>query len=285
MLKVGSLLTRELVSVQPGCTLESARALMRDRGLKHLLVVEGERLAGVLSDRDLMTSDHAFLGRVAETPPQPPAVRDHMSTSLEFVSPEVPLLEACRRMYERRIACLPAVHEGRPLGVLTESDLLRLYLRCCRFHGPDAAFDPLVEEWMSRDVVALSADHTAAEAYELMRTRRIRHLAVMRGPWLEGILSDRDLLPTIGRGDGESKRVADLMTRDFVAVAPGTPLSGAARCMEQNSFHCLPVLEDQVLEGMITSADVLAALSAIEEADLDEVWFSEQRLQLDREEE
>jgi CBS domain-containing protein len=272
MLKVGSFLTQELVSVQPDCTLDRARKLMRDRQVKHLLVLEGERLAGVLSDRDLMAGDDALDGFRARKSPRPSAVRDCMSTSLEFVSPEIPLLEACRRMYERRIACLPAVHQGRPLGVLTESDLLRLYVRCCRHHGPEAAFDPPVEQWMSREVVSLSADHTAAEAYELMKTRRIRHLAVMRGPWLEGLLSDRDLLPAIGRGDGEYKPIADLMTRDFVAVAPGTPLSDAAHCMAQNGFHCLPVLEEQVLQGIVTSADVLAALSALEEADLDDAW-------------
>jgi CBS domain-containing protein len=211
----------------------------------------------------------------------PPTVHDRMSTSLEFISVDVPVLDACRRMYERRVACLPAVLDGHPVGVVTESDLLRLYVRCCRFHGPDASFDPPLEEWMSRDVIRLSADHTAAEAIELMRARRIRHLAVMRGPWLEGLVSDRDLLPVIGRGDGELHRLGDLMTKDFVAVSPGTPLSDAAHCMAMNDFHCLPVLVDQVLEGIITSADVLAAMSGIDPDELDEAWSGEQLLRVD----
>ena len=279
MLKVGSLLSRELVCVPPSCSLERARALMSERRLKHLLVVDEERLAGVLSDRDLMLRREP--PRRTADGQRPPEVRDRMSTALELVSVDVGVLEACRRMYERRIACLPAVLDSRPVGVVTESDLLRLYVRCCRFHGPDASFDPPVEEWMSRDVIRLSADHTAVEAHELMRTRRIRHLAVMRGPWLEGLVSDRDLLPVLGGGDGELHKLADLMTRDFVAVSPGTPLSDAAHCMALNEIHCLPVLVDQVLKGIITSADVLSALSGLEEDELDEAWSGEQLLRAD----
>lgn len=62
------------------------------------------------------------------------------------------------------------------------------------------------------------------------------------------------------------------MTKDFVAVAPGTVLSQAAECMLQNGFHSLPVLVDGSLKGIVTSAGVLQALCNFDETALGSAW-------------
>lgn len=119
----------------------------------------------------------------------------------------------------------PAGRARQPRGgILSELDFLRLYERVCRFTGHDPALDPPVEARMV------------------------------------GMLSDRDLLPVIGRAQGEFRRVEDVMTKDYVGVVPGTRLSTVAECMLKNGFHALPVLVNGALRGIITSADVLAVL-------------------------
>lgn len=272
MLTVGSIMTRKVITVSPESLLQGAHTLLVEHGLRHVLVMERGRVIGVLSERDLEP----------RAPSQPEGgecrttVRDRMSICLETVSADESVSRACRRMLERRISCLPVVEAGQLAGILTEFDLLRLFERVCRYSGQDPAVDPRIEERGA--MVVVGPDDTVADALDLSRAKGIRHLPVLRDGWLVGVLSDRDLMPVAGRGEGASKRVGELMTRDFVAVEPGTPLSVAAECMVANGFHSLPVLVQGALRGIVTSADVLAALCAIDEQALAAAWSGEARL-------
>jgi CBS domain-containing protein len=285
MLRVGSIMTRALVTVSPDCPVERALWLLRERKLRHLPVVDHGRLVGLLSERDLMERPEPPR-RARGAPEQSTLVRDRMSASLETVTADESASLACRRILERRVGCLPVVQNGRLAGVLSEADLLRLYVRVCRTAGHDASLDPRVESCMSRDVVTVVPRASAAEAFELCRAKGIRHLPVVHEGWLVGIVSDRNLLPVIGRAEGELRRVEDVMTKDFVAVTGGaTPLSEAADCMLRDGFHALPVLENGALVGIVTSADVLLALGTIDEQALASAWSSEELLSADRAEE
>lgn len=286
MLKVGSVMTRKLVTVPPDCPVERSLGLLRERKLRHLLVVDRERLVGVLSERDLMEQPAPLPRRRSTAKAEHVTeVRDRMSVSLETVTAEESVSKACRRLVDRRVGCLPVVQDGRLAGVLSEFDLLLLYVRVCRFSGHEPGFDPRVETVMSREVVVVAPGQSAAEAFELCRGKGIRHLPVVHDGWLVGIVSDRDFLPVISRAQGDLRKVEDVMTKDFVAVVPGTPLSQAADCMLQNGFHALPVLVEGALRGIVTSADVLEALCAIDEQALNLAWSGEEVLRTDRVEE
>ena len=279
MLTVGQIMTRRLVTVSPDAPLERARRLLREHEVRHLPVVEHERLVGIGSERDLMErTETKPRRRGPEKPARDPEVRDRMSVSVETVALDESASRACRRMYERRISSLPVVSGSRAVGILSEFDLLRLYERVCRFTGQDPALDPPVEARMSRDPVVVAPGATALEAFELCRSKGFRHLPVVHDGWLVGVISDRDLLPVLSQPQGESRRVEDVMTKDYVGVVPGTRLSAVAECMLKNGFHSLPVLVNGALRGIVTSADILAALCAIDEDALESAWTGEAAL-------
>ena len=125
----------------------------------------------------------------------------------------------------------------------------------------------LVEDSMSRDVATLSPGNTAGEALALCRERRIRHLPVLDGGSLVGVVSDRDLRSaTPALGDparatalGEI-RVEDVMARDVFTARPDDPIDAAANTMRERSINCLPVLEGGKLVGIVTSSDVMESL-------------------------
>jgi CBS domain-containing protein len=263
-------MSRDTVAVPPACSVEIARRLLHDRKLRHVLVTDHERLVGILSERDLAESPGHRRAAAAPVPCE--EVRERMSASVEIVTRQESASKACRRILERRIGCLPVVEDGRLTGVLTESDLLRLYVRVCRHAGHEDRFDPAFEAVMSRDVVVIAPDRSAREAYELSRSKGIRHLPVVHDGWLVGIVSDRDLLPVIARDEGELRKVEELATMDFMAVAPETPLSQVAENMLQNGYHALPVLVGGALKGIVTSVDVLRTLCTIDERVLEEAW-------------
>ncbi len=114
---------------------------------------------------------------------------------------------------------------------------------------------------------------------------RFRHLPVIDGGKLVGIVSERDFLrasvssldPDHALKDTNLKRnifVAEIMTRDVVSVRPDTPLVEAGRILRERRFGCLPVTDrDGTLVGIVTDSDfirlALTLLEAGPTADLD----------------
>lgn len=125
----------------------------------------------------------------------------------------------------------------------------------------------LVEDSMTRDVVALEPDTTAAEALALSREKRIRHFPVVEDGDLVGIVSDRDLrsaTPALGDPDRagalEKLRVSEVMVREVKTAHPRDPIEVAANVMREERIGCLPVVEEGKLVGVVTSSDVMEAL-------------------------
>jgi acetoin utilization protein AcuB len=124
----------------------------------------------------------------------------------------------------------------------------------------------LVRDSMTRKVVTVGAEASAAEALALCRESRIRHLPVLEGGRLVGIISDRDLrsaAPALGdpaRVEALGRiRVADEMVRDVATVHPEDPIEDAAVAMYERKIGCLPVVDGDDLAGIVTSSDVLRA--------------------------
>jgi acetoin utilization protein AcuB len=125
----------------------------------------------------------------------------------------------------------------------------------------------LVEDSMTREVVTLSPGDTAKVALALCRERRIRHLPVLDGGRLVGIVSDRDLRSsTPALGDParaaalEEILVGDVMDRDVTTASPTDPIEQAANEMRERRIGCLPVVEGEELVGIVTTSDVMDAL-------------------------
>jgi acetoin utilization protein AcuB len=124
-----------------------------------------------------------------------------------------------------------------------------------------------VRDSMTREIVTLSPDETAATALALCQERRIRHLPVLKGGRLVGIVSDRDLRSsTPALGDParaaalQEVLVEDVMAREVVSVHPDDPIEQAANTMREARIGCLPVLDGDELVGIVTASDVMDAL-------------------------
>jgi acetoin utilization protein AcuB len=124
-----------------------------------------------------------------------------------------------------------------------------------------------VRDSMSREIVTLSPDETAATALALCRERRIRHLPVLKEGTLVGIVSDRDLRSsTPALGDParaaalQEVLVQDVMATEVVSVHPDAPIEQAANTMRERRIGCLPVLDGDELVGIVTASDVMDAL-------------------------
>jgi CBS domain-containing protein len=116
-----------------------------------------------------------------------PVVRTHMSRNLLSVEPGETITEVARRMVERNIGAVLVVDGGRLVGVMTERDLMRAVAR--GLHG-----DAVVADYMTRDPETIEPDETTQHAAVLMIHGGFRHLPVVDGDDVVGILSIRDLM-------------------------------------------------------------------------------------------
>lgn len=123
-----------------------------------------------------------------------------------------------------------------------------------------------VRDSMTRDVVTLGPEASAAEAWAVCNDNDIRHVPVVEEGRLVGLVSDRDLRDVRGGGgDRESDtprwvRLGDMMSRNVVTIHPLDTIEHAAREIYDRKIGCLPVVADGQLAGIITSADMMRAL-------------------------
>lgn len=124
-----------------------------------------------------------------------------------------------------------------------------------------------VESWMTRAVVSTGPDEPAIRALELMAERGIRHVLVVRGEAVVGIVSNRDVIRANGqRGDGpldlQTTTVADIMTpAPLESIWPGATLREAAQRMRAVRISALPVFDGPRLVGILTTDDILASVA------------------------
>jgi acetoin utilization protein AcuB len=112
-----------------------------------------------------------------------------------------------------------------------------------------------VQAWMSSPVHTVAPSATAAEAVALLRRHRIRHLPVVEGERVVGVITDRDL-----RAADLGQPVSAAMSRPVLSVGPRTALDRAARLLFDRRIGCLPVVEESRLVGILTQTDAVAAL-------------------------
>ena len=109
---------------------------------------------------------------------------------------------------------------------------------------------------MSRDVITVPPSATVADALGTLDVNAIRHLPVVDGGKVVGILSDRDLRMAI-TGRPDETAVSDVMTPDPLTVTSGTVVEVAGRLMVEHSVGCVPVVDDGGLVGILTESDLL----------------------------
>ncbi len=116
-MRVGDFMTHQVVTAQPGDPVRAVGELMRDRNVGSVVVTDGERPVGVVTDRDLA------LLVVADGVDASEPVRDHMSRPLVTGEVEMDLEEAAALMVEHRIRRLPLRDGERLAGIVTIDDL------------------------------------------------------------------------------------------------------------------------------------------------------------------
>lgn len=131
-MRVADKMTREPVTLTERSTLREATELMRSRKIRHLPVVEGRKLVGIVTDRDVKRATPSVVGGVAKDDYDRILDRTTLAQIMTrnplSVFPSTTMRDAVALIVRERIGSLPVVLEGDLVGIITETDCMKGYL-------------------------------------------------------------------------------------------------------------------------------------------------------------
>ena len=176
---VKDIMKRDVVTVTPQTRLTQVLRMLQPRGFRHVPVVDDGALVGIISDRDVkqaMVSPAASgtAGAALEQARERLTAAEIMQRPLTTVAPMFTVEEAARLMTTQKISALPVTEGERLVGIVTETDVLDLFVRAMGVLEPSSRLDVMV-----RDPQTGLADLT--RAVEGTGTR-ISSLVTLRSP-------------------------------------------------------------------------------------------------------
>lgn len=127
-----------------------------------------------------------------------------------------------------------------------------------------------VSEIMAKNIIAVPSTKKISEVNELFNEYGIRHIPVLEGTELIGVISKNDVLK-IGYGLGETNKealdaiydsytISDIMTKNLVVVSSDTHIKDVAEILAEQSFHSLPIVDHGEIVGLVTTTDLIKYL-------------------------
>lgn len=119
-----------------------------------------------------------------------------------------------------------------------------------------------IAERMTKTPHLVGTEQSLKTAHDLMRTHRVRHLPVLHGGKLIGVVSERDLhlVETLHDVDPARIRVEEAMSQDVYAVTPTTPLREVVQEMADRKLGSAVVIDGTKVVGIFTTVDALETL-------------------------
>ena len=179
---VSSIMAHPVVAVASETRVEDAYHQMVVHRIRHLLVVDREgRMAGVVTETDFRRRGgiEAFVGLKD--------VKSSMDPGVPVLEGGQSVAEAAALMDERRASCVLVAVDGRVEGIVTERDMVRLYIQGGR--------DSCLAEIMTRPLISVPPQMPLVQAAERMQDAGVRHLVVMNpAGQAVGVLSEHNLV-------------------------------------------------------------------------------------------
>lgn len=176
---------------------------------------------------------------------------DIASTDVLTITVDMPLVEAIALFVDKQVSSLIVLTDEKPVGILTERDLVYLMSRGIAAGGK-------VGEVMSAPVLTTQFDLDFAAAQLIMTNRGIRHLVLVDDAGtLKGVASETDFRRHLGLDlFDEISNLSALFDQRVELVAPDQPLLAVLQSMSSRWIDCVVVGREGIAEGILTERDV-----------------------------
>ena len=219
--RVGDVMTRDVVSVTPDTPLKDVAAAIVERGISGLPVCDADgAVVGVLSEADLLVKQGGSPERsgglfawLVETASAPDLAKLRAHTAGEaMTSPAVtvetasPVSEAARTMVSLEVNRLPVVEDGRLVGIVTRADLVRLFTRSDEEIARDIRQDVVKRLWIAPERIEIEVEQGEVVLRGEVDTEVEAGLLEKRIPLVAGVVGVRSELSWAVDRSGNSNR-------------------------------------------------------------------------------
>ena len=219
--RVGDVMTRDVVSVTPDTPLKDVAAALVERGISGLPVCDADgAVVGVLSEADMLVKQGGSPERsgglfawLVETASAPDLAKLRAHTAGEaMTSPAVtvetasPVSEAARTMVSLGVNRLPVVEDGRLVGIVTRADLVRLFTRSDEEIARDIRQDVVKRLWIAPERIEIEVEQGEVVLRGEVDTEVEAGLLEKRIPLVAGVVGVRSELSWAVDRSGNSNR-------------------------------------------------------------------------------
>ena len=250
-LKVGDFMSSPVVTVRPDTNFVDAVQLMILKGIGNLAVVEGEKVDGIITERELL--QHLVLNKTVPNK----QVRYVMTQKFTKVTPETSVVDAAKTMISKKARLLVFQKDRRTgadqlAGIITASDIVVAFLQTDR--------NPSIESVMTNRIFALKPGNTILASAKLMLKKGIGSVVVSANASPYAIFTERDLLKRVlGEHVDIEDKVGSYCTRPVLTARLGIGAKDAAKIMFSRKIKRLPLTKGGKVVAMVTARDLVEA--------------------------
>ena len=248
-LVVGDVMSKEVATICPDEIVISAAKIMSDNKISCLVVMDQGNIAGIITETDVLRRVGNKGKDIYRT-----KLSQIMSSPVESVSSDLSVLEVSKIMGVKHIKRLPIIDEGKLVGIVTQTDLVRTLTSYGLWRD--------VSEIMSRNIAGIQMHASVEEAAEIMTSRRISCIMVMDGNDVAGVLTEKDLLGRVValQRDPVNTRMEEVMSFPVTSIPSTFSVFSASRIMEEMNIRRLVIMKDTRLCGVVTQTDIFMAV-------------------------
>lgn len=239
-----SFMSQNLVKAFADSNVSNAIRLMVQHNIGSVLVEDAQGIAGLFTERDLISN---VLGRGRKV--EEPILMEVMTRSFNVLKPDATLTDAAKLMNQKK-GRLVVFDDSIPLGIVTATDIVREIYRFGR------TFD--FEDSYSKEVFQEGPKVDLEQVIRLMDKQRIGSVLISEGRLPRAIFTERDLLRAVLSPEFRFQaKVGDFATEKVVTADKGIDGLEAAATMAKHHIKRLPLTESGEIVGIVTARDLV----------------------------
>ena len=156
---------KDLITITKDERMTTAKKILKEKNIRHLPVVEGKKLVGLVSNMDIRKAEaspatsleirelHYLLDKIT--------IGEIMTRNVITISPDISVEEAATLLHDNKIGCLPVIEDGNLVGIITENDVMEILIDVMGMKEKGSRLEVLLEDKPGAlaDVTRIIKDH------------------------------------------------------------------------------------------------------------------------------
>lgn len=279
MMKVEEVMNEDVILMQENEQVGHARNLMLKNGISRIMVVDDEGTpVGMVTEKDLTHKMRGDGPKWKRRPIDKISIRRVMSEGILTTRPQDELQGVVELMLKNNVSSIPVVDENILIGIVSKTDLIKFYKD--KFQGRWKVFD-----LMTSEVITANENHSIEHIIGIMEDKKIGKVVVVRDNEPVGIITPENIsfayvedpetgvsvekIYFIRNSDGKNKKevrevsmltAGDIMHNHLIKIGKDEDVAKAAELMLNEEISGVPVVENDILVGIITKTDIIRGI-------------------------